>query len=155
MVMVTAQNNATTSPVVTPISAPTSVVPTENPSTESNHTCLNNLTEINVLIKSKDPFIEETYVLCPNTVYDLTDGGMEALTLRSNCIFKCGNNGKATDSCVIFGGLFHLLSSSSDFGSENKVGIIVQGITFDSGFVACALLVAPGDVTFIDCIFQV
>ena len=99
-------------------------------------------------------------MLCPNTRYELTDGttgndAVNPIALRANCIFKCGDDGKSTNGCVIFGGTFQIISSSVDFPSENKVGIVFQGITFDSGIVASALMVSPGEVTFIDCIFQV
>ena len=158
--MVTAQNNTTTTvPAMSPISIPTSVVLTESPSLITNQTCFTNLTEIELKIQSKDPFVEETYVLCPNTVFvirtDKSTAGANPIVLRANCIFKCGNDGKSANGCVLSGGSFQVISSSGDFASENKVGIVFQGITFDAGSVTSALLVAPGDVTFIDCIFQV
>jgi hypothetical protein len=155
--VVEAQN--TTAPAMSPISSPTNVAPIATASNKQNQTCYTNTTEINLAIKDKDPFIEEIYVLCANTVFLLTDGstadGMQPIILRSRSVFQCGDDAKSTNGCVITGGIFQIYSSDSDFTSEKKVGIIFRGVTFDSGIGSSALLISTGDVTFIDCIFQV
>jgi hypothetical protein len=76
---VTAQINETTAPPVTVPTAPstnntpTGAVPTETPSGGTMKTCFTNLREVQSLIGKKDPFIKVTYVLCPDTVFGLSD----------------------------------------------------------------------------------
>ena len=156
--MAVAQSNETTKPSMTPIIKPTSLdsVPAKSPLSESNSTCFANLTDVQMLVAVKDPFIKEIYVLCPNTVFKLSDdeNGMNPITPQSNSIFKCGDDGMSSNGCVLSGGSFQILSFA-DFAADYRVGIVFQGITFENGSVASALLVAPGDITFIGCVFRV
>jgi hypothetical protein len=143
-----AQGNGTNTSSV-PTRAPIQPVPVPD------RPCYTNLTEIELLVKQKNPFALERYILCPNTIYYI--GGIEAfkpIKLRSYSVFMCGEDGKSSNNCTISGGAFHVLSSLENF-SENIVGVALQGLTFDDGNDAGILLAAPGDVTFIDCIFQV
>lgn len=153
--IVASQSNETSTPSMSPTTFDS--VPIKTPVSKSNSTCYSNITEIGLLIERKNPFIQEIFILCPDTVYMLTDGtidGMNPIIAGSNCIFKCGDDGKSSNGCVLSGGTFQV-ATFADFEADFKVGIVFQGITFVSGSMAAALLIAPGDVTFIDCIFQV
>jgi hypothetical protein len=162
--MVAAQSNGTSTPTMSPVPAvePTNIdsVPTKTPLSVSNPTCYSNLTEIEVMLQNKNPFFEETYVICPDTVYEIsTDGSDESafrpIIPRAKSIFKCGDDGKSSNNCVLSGGVFQISSTLGDFPNENRVGVVFQGFTFEGGLVASAFLVAGGDITFVDCVFQV
>jgi hypothetical protein len=144
------------SPIGTPIKAP---LPAPVPS----RPCYTNLTEIEDLIALKNPFVLETYILCPNTTYTIgvinddfqIENGYNPLNTRSNSIFQCGEDGKSSNNCVITGGAIQIFHSYLTFNQENKVNVVIKGITFENAIDYCAFLVAPGDITFSDCIFRV
>lgn len=148
--------NATLSPVptvnsLTPVTAP---VP--------KRSCYTNLTEIENLVTLKNPFVEETYVLCPNTIFPI--GGLDSesvwigympINVRANSVIQCGVDGKSSNNCTIQGGPVQLLNSLEKFSGENRVGVFLKGLTFEGAVDANVVLAAPGNITFIDCIFQV
>jgi hypothetical protein len=144
---------------LSPISAPTPTVAAP----VSSKSCYSNITEVNALVKQSNPNIENTYVLCPDTVYPIgkllstgvLEGGFETLRLRANSKFLCGADGASANNCTLIGGEFHILSAGTDFPDENFVNVVIQGLTFDDSGTGGVLLAFPGDVTFIDCIFQV
>ena len=148
--MVAGQSNLT--PTLSPVSVPTNGL-------ESNLTCISNLTDIEALMINKSPFIEETYVICPNKTYIMYDGTDESanrpILPRSKSVFKCGEDGKSSNSCILTGGIFQILSDNAQFNDDNIVGVVFQGFTLVGGTITSALLVGAGDHTFIDCIFQV
>jgi hypothetical protein len=52
-------------------------------------------------------------------------------------------------------GEFQIVFTLASLNNESKVNVLTQGLTFQSSANSGALLVAPGDVTFIDWIFTV
>jgi hypothetical protein len=122
------------------------------------------LTEVQELVNNKSAFVLKKYILCPNTFFPIgfpasnginTYSGNSPLLLRSNTQYYCGEDGSSKNNCTVYGGQFQVLSTLASFNNENKVNILIQGLTFQAAGNAGALLVAPGDVTFIDCIFKV
>jgi hypothetical protein len=143
-------------PTMTPTRAP---IPAPVP----DRSCYTNLTEIDDKNKLKNPFVVETFVLCPNTVFkmgvygpdgDIVDG-YNPLQPRSNTIYTCGEDGKSSNNCTLDGGGYHIYHSFVTYNRENKVGVVLKGITFNDSIEGGVILVAPGDITFIDCIFSV
>lgn len=146
----------TFAPTVTPTRAP---VPAPVP----DRACYTNLTEIEDKNKLKNPFEVETFVLCPHTVFKIgvfgPDGeivdGFDSLHPRSNTIYTCGEDGKSSNNCTFDGGQYHIYHSLVSYNRENKVGVVLKGITFNDSVEGGVILVAPGDITFIDCVFSV
>jgi hypothetical protein len=143
-------------PTRTPTRAP---IPAPVP----DRACYTNLTEIDDKNKLKNPFEVETYILCPNTVFkigvygptgEIVDG-YHSLQPRSNTIYSCGVDGKSSNNCTFEGGYYHIYHSFTTYNKENKVGVVVKGITFNNSAEGGLVLVAPGDITFIDCIISV
>jgi hypothetical protein len=143
----------TANPTRAPIPAPVPARP-----------CYTNLTEIDDLTKLKSAFIVETYVLCPNTIFQMgTTGpnntivdGYEAIDPRANTVYTCGEDGEASNNCITRGGTLQVYLTFASYNRENKVGVVFKGIiTFDDSMQVGLLLVAPGDTTFIDCVFSV
>lgn len=165
--------SVTLSPTITPppytweptTTFPPTRTPTRAPIPDPvpNRTCYSNLTEIDDKNKLKSPFVEETFVLCPNTVFEIgqwgEDGdvvdGYNFLHPRSYTIYSCGEDGKSTNNCTFRGGTYQIYHTFVSYNRENKVGVVVKGITFDSSVEAGIILAAPGDITFIDCHFIV
>jgi hypothetical protein len=126
--------------------------------------CYSNLTEVQEIVDNKNPFVKLTFVICPNTRFKLgvpnsegnccTDG-YRPIQLRKNTEYLCGADGSSKNSCVLVGGQYQVLTTTDSYNQEDKTGIVLKGLTFEDGGNAGALLVAPGDVTFIDCIFEV
>jgi hypothetical protein len=143
----------TPSPTSAPIPAPVPIRP-----------CYSNLTEVEDLVSLKSPYVLETYILCPDTIYAM--GSFDAITkvnidgwkpifTRANSIFQCGEDGKSSRNCVITGGNFQMMHEVIAFNRESKDNVVVKGITFEDAMNGGVLLAAPGDITFIDCIFRV
>jgi hypothetical protein len=142
----------TRSPTRAPIPAP---VP--------DRACYSNLTEIDDKNKFKSPFVVETFVLCPDTVYPIGEFGPSNVVVdgyvplrpRSNTIYSCGEDGKSSNNCTFSGGIYQVSHMFTTYNNENKVGVVLKGITFEKAIETSLLLVAPGDITFIDCVFSV
>jgi len=125
--------------------------------------CFIDLNEVANRVAAKSPSDVETFVLCPDTVYQIgflgsggvIEDGFPALLLRQNTHYRCGEDGKSTNNCIISGGQFQIISTFNSFNEEPKVNVRLDGITFTDGDTAGAVLVAPGDVIFTDCIFRV
>lgn len=154
----------------TPTMTPTSTVPpTVNPTRAPilapvpERACYSNLTEIDEKNQMKDPFEIETFILCPDTVYligvfgpdgDFVDG-YTPLRPRSNTIYSCGEDGKSSNNCTFIGGVYHVFHVLPTYNFENKVGVVLKGFTFENPSESSLALAAPGDITFIDCVFTV
>ena len=168
--MVTAAENNDV-PTISPTFTPTTTLhPTATPTHASIpapvpvRPCYSNLTEIEVLVSIKSPFIVEKYILCPRTTYtmgsfdpvknEIIDGWKPVFT-RANSIFQCGEDGKSSNNCVITGGNFQFMHEVFSFNEESKDNVVIKGITFEDAIRGGVLLAAPGDITFIDCIFRV
>jgi hypothetical protein len=168
--MVTAAQN-TTVPTISPTFTPTNTLQPTATATKSPipapvpvRPCYSNLTEIEDLVSLKSPFVVETYTLCPDTTYimgsfDATANanidGWRPIFTRANTIFQCGADGKSSNNCVITGGVYQLMHEVLTFNGEIKDNVVIKGITFEDATTGGILLAAPGDITFIDCIFRV
>ena len=85
-----------------------------------------------------------TYVICPGTRYtpgalleQSFEGDRTPLIVRSNAIVKCGDDGSSTNNCTIDGskgGAFgaNVAPLAMGFPEAFAVGVVFQGITFDS-----------------------
>jgi hypothetical protein len=154
--LITGEPTTTPSPTATPTRAP---IPAPVPA----RPCFTNLTEIEDLTKLKNPYFVETYVLCPNTIFQIgvvgpnntIVGGYNAIQPRANTVYTCGEDGKSSNNCIIRGGSYQVYHAFVTYNRENKVGVVFKGITFDDSIEGGLVLVAPGDTTFIDCVFSV
>lgn len=172
IINVAAQVSNTTVPTITPTLEPTTTfsptaAPTRPPipAPVPQRPCYTNLTEIEDLVKLKDPFILEKYILCPNTIYHIstkstsdantTTIGFRTIYTRSNSIYQCGIDGKSSNHCIIRGGDFQLRHEHIFYDYETKVNVVIRGLTFEAAEQGALLLASPGDITFIDCIFRV
>jgi hypothetical protein len=164
---------STISPTITPPpftwEPTTTLYPTANPTRAPipapvpARPCYTNLTEIDDLTKLKSPFDVSTFVLCPNTIFqigvigpdNIVVDGYSAIQPRANTIYTCGDDGKSSNNCIIRGGSYQIYHAFVTYNRENKVGIVFKGITFDDSLEGGLVLVAAGDTTFIDCVFSV
>jgi hypothetical protein len=164
--VVSQQGNATSNTTApAPSAPPSSMTPAGAtiPAPVPDRACYFNLTEIDDKNQLKSPFEVETFVLCPDTVYPIGSFGPNNVVVdgyvplrpRSNTIYSCGEDGRSSNNCTFSGGVIQVLSMFSTYNFENKVGIVLKGITFVDAVESGAVLVAPGDITFIDCVFSV
>ena len=170
-VMAAAAQDDAAPTVVDPTFTPTaSLLPTVSPTKAPipapvpDRACYTDLQEIHDKVSLKDPFIVETYILCPNTVFTIgtvddtentSTGGAKTISTRAKSIFQCGTDGKSSNNCIVTGGTIQILHDRSDFQNEDKPNVVIKGITFEDASYSSAVLAAPGDITFIDCIFRV
>jgi hypothetical protein len=165
-----AQENITV-PTISPTYEPTTTFPPTGTPTKSPvpapvpvRPCYTNLTEIADLVKLKNPFLLETYILCPNNIYQMgtfdpttfkIENGSEPIFTRSNSIYQCGEDGKSSNNCIITGGEYHVFHDYVSHGRENKVNVVMKGLTFEDANDGGLIIAAPGDITFVDCVFRV
>ena len=144
-------------PTPLPSSAPT-YSPAQSPSN-----CYTNLDLLSAAMAAKVPSQIAEFILCPNTIFPIGsldinsishEGGFGPLTLRANSHVKCGNDGLPTNNCVLTGGAHQVLSFPYS-PNDVRVNVRLEGITFELGREASALLAAPGDVVFQSCVFRV
>lgn len=125
--------------------------------------CFSNLNDLSKAIHDKATFTVETFILCPDTVFNVGflnsdngyDGGDAPIPMRANSKILCGEDGSSANKCVLRGGGYQVIATINLFVGEDPDNVLVSGITFDSPKGNGALLVSPGDITFNDCIFQV
>jgi hypothetical protein len=127
--------------------------------------CYSSLADVAVAMEDKNPFMVETYILCPDTIYTIGDrdphrpdcylNGDVAVQLRQFSTIQCGANGSSLNNCTIRGGYNQMATTAGSYELEDKVGIVVQGITFAQGRGGALFLAAGGDIVFRDCIFKV
>ena len=126
--------------------------------------CFTSTFEIFQAMELQNPFVEETYIICPNTIIDIgflddNNGccvnGDYPLYVRSRSTVKCGEDGKASNNCVLRGGNSQLLATNSLFQENLLQGVRVMGITFEAAEFVSAALAARGDITFVDCVWRV
>jgi hypothetical protein len=88
------------------------------------------------------------------TTFKIENGSLPILT-RSNSIYQCGEDGKSSNNCIITGGEYHVFHEYVSYGKENKVNVVMKGLTFEDANGGGLIIAAPGDITFIDCVFRV
>jgi hypothetical protein len=114
-----------------------------------------------------------TYVLCPNTVFAAPrpiypdddefytaeffnfqfDNG---LVVDGNSRYLCGDDGKSSNNCTIKESP-QIVSYLFNYDRTSKDNILVSGLTIDGSNSngPAILIVAPGTITFKDCIVKV
>ena len=158
-------------PTISPTYEPTSTFPPTGTPTKSPvpapvpiRPCYTNLTEIADLVKLKNPFLLETYILCPNNIYQIgtfdpttfkIENGSQPIYTRSNSIYQCGEDGKASNNCIITGGEYQVFHEYISYGRENKVNVVMKGLTFEDANGGGLIIGAPGDISFVNCVFRV
>ena len=83
------------------------------------------------------------------------ENGFEPFYTRSNSIYQCGEDGKASNNCIITGGGYHVNHLYVSYGRENKVNVVMKGLTFEDANDGGLIIAAPGDISFVDCVFRV
>ena len=103
-----------------------------------------------------------TYILCPDTTYELGSAGTAVSSLpvvinRPNMRVLCGFDGKRENNCVISGGETQLVVFN-EFGlslSDNDVNNVqIRGITFQMAEKVNVVVALAGNIKLIDCVFQ-
>jgi len=152
----------TSSPVVSSEMPTAIVIETLSPTTSAG--CYDSLDSVYALIGMDELlFTTKNIVLCPDTFYDIGDlipgigilGGQAPIVPRSNTYIKCGEDGKSSNNCILRGGGFSVLSLPVFFSQDLYTSnVVLEGLTFQSQNVNGAFLGNPGDITFLDCIWQ-
>jgi hypothetical protein len=125
--------------------------------------CIGNLSDLYAAIQNKQTFVVETYILCPNTVYNVGlwnstydyEGGGPPIYMRANSKILCGDDGSSTNNCVLRGGSFHVIATVNLFVDEDPINVLVSGMTFEAPAGNGVLFVSPGEIIFDDCLFRV
>jgi hypothetical protein len=126
--------------------------------------CWSNTTAIHDHLFNATPFSSNTYILCPDTVYNIghTDSqgvccveGDNPLMARTNTKYQCGDDGSSANNCTFVGGTFQVVMSALSFQEQEATNVVVQGMTFSNPSLAIAIPSQSGDMTFVDCIFEV
>lgn len=126
--------------------------------------CFTNTTLLFEAQERKDPFVEQKYIICPNTVMNIGDfdqnfdccvDGDFSLFVRSRSIIQCGEDGSSANNCTLVGGNTQMFSLGSIYSDVFSTGMIVRGLTFQSADFTSVSLLQQGDITFEDCIFKV
>ena len=129
-----------------------------------NRTCVDKLYDIFVAESAvTDEREPRTYVLCPDTIYKVTESfdsavdsaGSPLVLGRSNIHVLCGKDGKSENNCKLQGGHVqaHLFDRFSVGSAINNV--VLQGITFSDSVTHSVLAEHPGQMLILDCRFEV
>lgn len=138
--------------------------PTLDPLFENPDGCYSNTTVLYQAMLRANSFVETTYILCPNTTFEIGDfdadgdccvNGMYSLFIRSRSIVKCGEDGKSSNNCVMTGGNTHVFYVGSIFDDALSQDVQVTGLTFDDAKFLATAMANRGDITFTDCIWRV
>ena len=118
--------------------------------------CIGSFAELRMLeiARGNNNTIPVTYVICPNTVFDLADEGVE-WDLNGNTDYLCGNDGVSTNNCVVTGGEFQFSATYFPYGFSNKDNILLSGFTFQKAEINSGYIAYPGNFIIRDCIFKV
>jgi hypothetical protein len=134
-------------------------IPSTQPSIADIADCFTNTTLLSEVMAEADPLLDNVYVLCPNTTFNIgvadddglcCVGGMTGLIMQSRSHIKCGESGSSENNCTLLGGDFQLIT-----GPEPAMEILIQGVTFESAEITGAFLAGRSNVTFLDCLFTV
>ena len=117
--------------------------------------CIDSYAELRALeiARGNNTAVPVTYVICPNTVFDLT-GELE-WDLNGNTQYLCGDDGSSANNCVVTGGQFQVGISNFPYNFSNKTNILLAGFTFEKAEIASASIAYPGTFEICDCIFKV
>ena len=85
------------------ITIETSVPPKNDSFDWGNMSCYDDIINFqNALMKNETA--GQTFIICPNSVFNLTDVGVSLLILENNVTIQCGDNGLRENNCVLWGG---------------------------------------------------
>ena len=117
--------------------------------------CIGTLADLAALQNARGKNISTpvTYVMCPNTVYLVTD--YEYLELNGNASYLCGEDGSSANRCILRGGSLQMAIFYFSFDRSRKDNILVSGFTFEKADFFTASIAMHGRSTFRDCIFKV
>jgi len=133
--------------------------------TEAKDGCFDSLDPIVTIEQNLDDDSNlRTYIICPNTVFDMADtlgqngearGGHHPLMIsRSNIHILCGEDGKSENKCVFDGGQLHVGFFDKFQTGKPATNTLIQGITFRDSRTYNVMAENEGDLTLIDCIFE-
>jgi hypothetical protein len=89
--------------------------------------CISSYAELTALeiARGNNNAVRVTYVICPNTVFDLT--GQPQWDLNGNIDYLCGETGSSTNNCVVTGGAFQFSAALFPYNFSSKDNIRLAG----------------------------
>ena len=100
--------------------------------------------------------IPVTYVICPNTVFDMEAVKDQYLwEMNGNTNYLCGADGSSKNNCTVTGGNAQFLISYYAYGQSSKDNILISGFTFEKAYFVNGISGMSGKHTIRDCIFRV
>jgi hypothetical protein len=127
--------------------------------------CYDTILALTERMKSLPAADHKQFVLCPNTRFDIgfffdegtncCTGGDLLLSPANNTRIQCGESGSSSGNCSLNSGEVQLIYFGADAEDTPNQNVTIVGITFTNASYHMNLLAAPGDITFIDCVFKV
>jgi hypothetical protein len=127
--------------------------------------CYTNLTELYEQLLEDKYFEQREYTLCPNTTFTIGNidldtgfcciGGQRFLAAAPRTTIKCGEDGKSTNNCIMVGGNLQYSNTAAIWNEPSIPDAVIMGVTFQSTGFLGASLASRGDITFIDCVWEV
>jgi hypothetical protein len=117
--------------------------------------CIGSLEALRTLeyARGNNNTIPVTYVICPNTVFDMDE--TYYWEMNGNTNYLCGVDGSSKNNCTVTGGTVHFLIYSFAYDRSSKENILVSGFTFQKATEIVGQIGYWGKHTFRDCIFRV
>ena len=134
--------------------------------------CTEDVLDFYAQLPAAAPENPATVELCSGTVYDIGNpsgsilyrngtvpnqwiNGQPPILARSYTHYKCGSTGSSNNGCVLLGGHVQFWSPKDPENDDPIMGVVVQGVTFQSAETVAILLENSGEIEFIDCIIKV
>ena len=125
----------------------------------SAQACIGSFDELRALevARGNDTAVPVTYVICPNTVFDIAALPVEVYTweMNGNTNYLCGEDGSLANNCTVTGGETQAVIVYSTLDRSSKENILVQGFTFEKASITNIAVASEGKHTFRDCVFRV
>ena len=117
--------------------------------------CIGSYAELSALqiARGANNSIPVTYVICPNTVFNLKN--QPGLDLNGNTNYLCGEDGSSKNNCVWTGGDIQFTIALFAYDFSSKGNILLSGFTFEKAGISNAAIATSGNFTIRDCIFKV
>lgn len=133
----------------------TLLIATQRISAVSADGCIGNYAELTALQVERgvNNSIPVTYVICPNTVFNLKN--QPGLELNGNTNYLCGEDGSSKNNCVVTGGSIQFIIALFAYDLSNKDNILLSGFTFENAEISNAAIASSGSFIIRDCIFKV
>jgi len=137
-------------------------IPTPSPTARA---CWESLTDIYLNEREVIDYSDlRTYILCPDTVYDIArefdesglalDGQQYLIIGRPNIRVQCGEEGSSENNCTLAGGDLQLAAYDEFRTGIDATNVIVEGLTFTNANVVNFYAEFYGDIILQDCIFE-